>query len=86
MADWLKPVEEERARHLAGSFSTKALERLLGVLKAGRRCRAEARRYIHTLGLRNQEILLEKAARLLARKEDEMLRNEFTKTLPAIPL
>jgi len=38
------------------------------------------------LGLKNQKTLLEKVMRLLGEKEGEKLREEFTKTLPAIPV
>jgi energy-coupling factor transporter ATP-binding protein EcfA2 len=39
-----------------------------------------------TLGLRNQRVLLEKVSRLLNEPQGEKLRDEFTKTLPAIPV
>jgi hypothetical protein len=38
------------------------------------------------LGLKNQRVLLEKVTRLLGEREGDKLRDEFTKTLPAIPL
>jgi energy-coupling factor transporter ATP-binding protein EcfA2 len=39
-----------------------------------------------TLGVKNQKILLEKVTRLLSEIEGEPLRQELTRTLPAIPL